>query len=367
MEVNQVYDVFQESKFLKNVLSPGNLLFIGEAESINYFKNYAVKHQLQESNYCYSWQEDKQEQFVSKLENLKQCQGIVVASVADESTMFNKINRLLADADLEIPVFKLFDDLFVNFMAQTNLLQASDCNFRKPTVSYGILTLPRSGSTFLCHLLTATEVAGYPIEHLRVPAFTLAKYCNFDHIRLLRTLFTHRISLNGVFGTKFISHFLQDFETLETGLEKIFSSFDKYIYLLRKDKLAQAISILLAEKTEVWHIDNQNIMLNYQDELESIVIDDELLDEVNQKLYFIGQQQEYIDKVLKTYQISPLVIEYENLVEDVEDNIQKILDYLEISTLPGTIKNLEYTIKKMGSDLSLKIAEAYREKYEIKC
>ncbi|MDJ0650616.1 MAG: Stf0 family sulfotransferase, partial [Xenococcaceae cyanobacterium MO_188.B19] len=237
MEINRVYDAFQESKFLNNILSPGNLLFIGEAESINYLKSYAVKHQLEKSNYCYAWQEDKQQKFVSKLQNLKQCRGIVVASIEDESTMFDKIKCLLTDADLEMPILKLFDDLFVNFMAQTNLLESSECNFRKPTVSYGILTLPRSGSTFLCHLLTATEVAGYPIEHLRIPAFTLAKYCNFDHIRLLRTLFTHRISLNGVFGTKFISHFLQDFETLETGLEKIFSSFDKYIYLLRKDKL----------------------------------------------------------------------------------------------------------------------------------
>ena len=367
MEVNRVYDVFQESKFLKNVLSPGNLLFIGEEESINYFKNYALKHQLEKSNYCYLWQEDKQQKFVSKLQNLKQCRGIVVTSVEDESTMFNKINSLLSSADLEIPVFKLFDDLFVNFMAQTNLLEASDCNFRKPTVSYSILTLPRSGSTFLCHLLTATEVAGYPTEHFRIPAFTLAKYCNFDHIRFLKTLLTHRVSLNGVFGTKFISHFLRDFETLDTGLETILSSIDKYIYLVRKDEVAQAISILLAQKTKVWHINNQHKMLNYQDDLESIVIDDELLEEVNKKLYFIRQQQKYIDRVLKTYNISPLIIEYENLVENVEDNIQKILDYLEINTLPGTISNLQYTIKKMSSELSLSIAEVYRAKYGIKC
>ena len=367
MEVNRVYDVFEERQFLTHVLSQGNLLLIGEAESIDYFKTYAAKNQLQKSNYCYSWQEDKQEKFVSGLQNLKQCQGIVVVSVEDELTMFNKIDLLLANAGLKIPIFKLFDDLFVNFIAKTNLLQSSNCNFRKPTVSYGILTLPRSGSTFLCHLLAATQVAGYPSEHLRIPTFTLAKYCNFNYIRFLETLMTHRVSLNGVFGTKFISHFLRDFETLETGLETIFTSIDKYIYLVRKDEIAQAISILLTQKTQVWHIDNRPKMIDYQNQLDSIVIDDELLDEVNKKLHFIRQQQNYIDKIIETYKISPLIIEYEKLVENVEESIQKILDYLEINILPGTIENLEYSIKQMSSELSLSIAENYRAKYEIKC
>ncbi|MDJ0575103.1 MAG: Stf0 family sulfotransferase, partial [Xenococcaceae cyanobacterium MO_234.B1] len=204
-----------------------------------------------------------------------------------------------------------------------------------------------------------------PTEHLRKPAFTLAKYCNFHYIRLLHILMTHRVSLNGVFGTKFISHFLRDFETLGTGLENIFTAIDKYIYLVRKDEVAQAISILLAQKTQVWHINNNNKMLNYHEQLESITIDDELLEEVNQKLYFIKQQQDYIDKVIKTYQISPLIIQYEELVENVEDNLQNILNYLGINIMPETISNLQYTIKKMGSELSLNIAEAYGKKYGI--
>ena len=365
MEVNQIYDTFQEGNFLTNLLSQGNLLFVGENESINYLKNYAIKHQLKKSNYCYLWQESKQQEFLSKLQNFNQCQGIVIASVKNESGIFITISQLLANTDLDIPVLKLFDDIFVNFMAQTNLLQSSECNFRKPTVSYGILTLPRSGSTFLCHLLAATESAGYPTEHLRKPAFTLAKHSNFHYIRLLHILMTHRVTLNGVFGTKFISHFLRDFETLGTGLENIFTAIDKYIYLVRKDELAQAISILLAQKTEVWHINNKNKLLNYHDQLESITIDDELLEEVNQKHYFIKQQQDYIDKVLKIYQISPLVIQYEELVDNVEDNLQNILNYLGINIMPETISNLQYTIKKMGSELSMNIAEAYRKKYGI--
>ena len=33
--------------------------------------------------------------------------------------------------------------------------------------------------------------------------------------------------------------------------------------------------------------------------------------------------------------------------------------------MPETISNLQYTIKKMGSELSLNIAEAYGKKYGI--
>ncbi len=367
MKANEIYDVFQETKFLQNLLSHSNLLFIGEEENINYFKNYARKYQLQNSNYCYSWQENKQQEFLAKLQNLKQCQGIIITSINNESKIFQDINSLLADTDFNIPVLRLFDDSFVNFMTQTDLLQSSECNFRKPTISYGILTLPRSGSTFLCHLLTATSFAGYPMEHLRKPAVTLAKYCDFDYIRFLRTLMTHRVSLNGVFGTKLISHFLQDFENLDNGLENIVNYIDKYIYLVRKDEVAQAISILLAQKTKVWHINNLNKMSNYHEELESIIIDDKLLEEVNKKLYFIRQQQKYLDQVLKNYKISPLIVEYESLVKNVEEEIEKILTYLEINTLPDTITNLQYSIKKMGSEISLNIAEAYRSKYGIKC
>ncbi|MDJ0531195.1 MAG: Stf0 family sulfotransferase [Xenococcaceae cyanobacterium MO_207.B15] len=312
-------------------------------------------------------EKNNDQNFISKLQKLKNCQGIIIASVENESTIFNEVNQLVANTDLAFPVLKLFDDIFVNFMAKNHLLQSSQCNFRKPTVSYGILTLPRSGSTFLCHLLTATESAGYPTEHLRKPTFTLAKYCDFDYIRLFHHLMTYRVSLNGVFGTKIISHFLQDFEILESGLTNIFTAIDKYIYLVRKDEVAQGVSILLAEKTEIWHIDNDNKLLDYHNQLASITIDDELLEEVNHKLFFIRQQQEYIDKVLKTYQISPLVIEYEQLVENVEDNLQTILDYLGINILPETLTNLEYTIKKMGSELSRNIAEEYRKKYAIKC
>ncbi|HHP7230440.1 MAG TPA: Stf0 family sulfotransferase [Xenococcaceae cyanobacterium] len=367
MEVNEIYSVFQENNFLKNLLDQGKLLFVGLEGDLNYFKDYALKHQLKNHNYCYVWQEQKQQKLISKLQNFNQCQGIVVASVANETIIFNKISQLLANSNLNIPVFKLFDDIFVNHMTKTNLLKSAECNYRKPTVSYGILTLPRSGSTFLCQLLAATESAGYPTEHFRKPAFTLAKYCNFNYIRLLKFLMTHRVTLNGVFGTKFISHFLHDFETLENSLEPIFTIIDKYIYLVRKDEVAQAVSILLAQKTEVWHINNRNKLLNYQEQLESITITDELIEEVNQKLHFIRQQQKYIDKILKIYQISPLIIEYENLVENVEENLQTILNYLEINYLPQNINNLKYNIKKMGSEISLNLAEAYRKKYGIKC
>ncbi len=367
MEAAQIYNVFQENQFINTILSQGNLLLIGEQESINYFKDYSLKLQLQKKNYAHVWQDNSQSNFLTKLKNLSQCEGIIIVSSDNESKIFHEITSLVAREDLHIPVLKLFEDIFVNFMAQTNLIQSSEFNLRKPTVSYGILTLPRSGSTFLCQLLTGTQVAGYPTEHLRKPAFTLAKHCNFDYVKLLHNLMTHRVSLNGVFGTKFISHFLQDFETLGNGLENILTSFDKYIYLIRKDEIAQAISILLAQKTQVWHINNKNKMLNYQDELESIIIDDKLLDEVTNKLYFIRQQQKYIDKILKTYQISPLTIKYEDLVEDVEGNIKQILDYLEINSLPESIGNLKYNIKKMGSEVSLKIAEAYCKKHTIKC
>ena len=170
MKINKIYNyIFRESQLLNNLLSLGNLLFVGEDESITYFQKYVIENKLHQSNYFYSWASNKQQEFLSKLRNIAQCQGIIITSAGNESIIFNDISTLLAKTNLDISILKLFDDIFVNFMAKTNLLQSSNCYFRKPTVSYGILSLPRSGSTFLCQLLYATKSAGYPTEHFRTP------------------------------------------------------------------------------------------------------------------------------------------------------------------------------------------------------
>ena len=99
---------------------------------------------------------------------------------------------------------------------------------------------------------------------------------------------SYQVTSNGVFSTKFISHYLQDLQKTKFDFKLLFKNLDKFIYLVRKDTLAQAISIVLANKTKIWHIYqnptqtkvSKELPQVYLKNLQKIPIDNKLLAEV---------------------------------------------------------------------------------------
>ena len=66
---------------------------------------------------------------------------------------------------------------------------------------------------------------------------------------------------NFIFGTKLISHFLyrlQDGGVLPDALERFLRNHVRVIYLVRRDKVRQAISDFLANKVKLWHVYNES-------------------------------------------------------------------------------------------------------------
>jgi LPS sulfotransferase NodH len=138
----------------------------------------------------------------------------------------------------------------------------------RPLGSYVICTLPRSGSYLLCDLLSQTDYLGYPAEYYddanrsyynRLIGTEKARDYNivFDYAMRIGT------TPNGMFGAKVLWHQLHHLKQafLRCGSYADWQPTDiihrllpapRYIHLIRRDKLRQAISYCRAMDTGIW-------------------------------------------------------------------------------------------------------------------
>jgi LPS sulfotransferase NodH len=288
-------------------------------------------------------------------------QAIVVVSLENEETLLSTVNQQL-DPIVHPIVLQLFADILINLFCDRPLLKTIPQQNQKPKQSYAILTTPRSGSTYLCDLLNSTAIAGHPMEHLRLATQELSRHCNFNYLKLLDNLMEYRTTSNGVFGTKLISHFLFELQRAKPGSKNLWQSIDQFILLIRKDKVAQAVSLVLAQKTEVWHLHSDEKKSSYQAQLESLKIDRSLLNDVEQKVLFIEQQEAQLKKTLANHKIQPLVVVYEDILADAPGQIDRILDFLKIAKSEQQVMQITSGIKRMPSTISQKIIRQYQER-----
>jgi LPS sulfotransferase NodH len=166
---------------------------------------------------------------------------------------------------------------------------------RVPGVSYLVCATQRSGSTLLCELLSATEVAGAPdefFEALRATGLPRQARQYFEdpavaHIadRLpatnpgvpeqrgdfegwFRYVLGRGTSRNGVFGAKMMWNYFDDFRarvaelpgmgelTFNEALDEIFPRL-RIIFVRRRDKVPQAVSLWKAIQTQQWRTDSE--------------------------------------------------------------------------------------------------------------
>ena len=363
MEPNQIFQAVEETQFLKILSSQSKLFFIGDTASLEHIKSVFRQYKNNDDNYYYNLPE-RQLEALAKVADLNLYRAIVVVSLEDETVLSSEVKQQLKSISHPV-VLQLFSDIFVNRLSNCALLQPVAQQHKKPEVSYAILTTPRSGSTYLCDLLDSTAIAGHPSEHLRFAAQELSLYSNFDYLRLLDSVMEHRTTSNSVFGTKVISHFLFELQKAKPDFKQIFRAIDKFILLIRKDKVAQAVSLELAQKTEVWHIHHDAKKASYKSQLDSIEIDDSLLDDVAKKVSFIKQQENLLKNILANNNIEPLVVVYEDILEDASTQINRILNFLEISKPPGHTLQISSGIKRMPSNISQEIIRRHKEREKI--
>jgi len=374
-----------EVPLLKKLIDRGNLFFVGDEETIHYLREVFEKRNTHSSYDYYCWHENL-ENFDGDRNLLSNNKTIIIASVDNEHIIFDFIQNELTRLGIKTLVLKLFSDIFANLTSGQDLFQVADRELVTPKISYAIATTPRSGSTALSNALAATEIAGFPKEHLRLPSRILTQNCHFDYVRYLQILMTYQKTENEVFGTKFIGYFFQPHYQTNFDFNRILKSF-KFIYLVRRDKVAQATSLFMAQKTKTWHIASNQKNKDYQEKLSEVAIEDSDLAQIHSYHKLILSQEKFWETFFEQNHLSPLAIEYEQFVKSQEEQINQVLKYLEIidrdkikilnsyqHKIYKVVKKLKLIEnnsfigivlknKKIQSDLSKVLIQKYKEKY----
>jgi LPS sulfotransferase NodH len=194
-----------------------------------------------------------------------------------------------------------------------------------PRIRYMICSTPRSGSTLLGDLLTTTGVAGAPLEYfneVNIEAFFIRKKKRMELNDYLEAVESLRSTPNGVFGFK--AHFEQVTSALRMGgvteLAPFLSKFDKFIFIRRRNKLAQAISWNKALQTGRWSSQHNEVEAP---EL-PVKFDPESISScLNRVLRGERDWEAALQQIDRNYHL----VEYEKLVEDPAEEIAKILAY----------------------------------------
>ena len=373
MDTEKIFAHLQETRLIQSLTLECNLIFIGDELTLSYLRKKVELPDLssqQQNHYYYFWSNPKDRnkliKFLTDLPELEKYK-IIIATVDNEHLIYQQIKRRISNNKLNIKALKLFSDILINTLShQKKILQTAETEFIAPNLSYAIISAPRCGSTFLCNLLKSTSLAGFPAEHLRDHAAVLARNCHFNPIRYMKITMTRNTTTNGVFGTKIISHFLVTYRRKDLNIDAFLNRyFSKYIFLIREDKVAQAVSIFLAQKTATYHIFNDDEKQRYHKKLEEINLDDIDLKEIDKRYNFICQQEKYLEKFCQDNKVEPLIVKYEELEEEPQRYISDILDYLGINKR-GVNLNIQTNIEKTQSSLSTQIIQKFKDNYQIK-
>jgi trehalose 2-sulfotransferase len=169
-------------------------------------------------------------------------------------------------------------------------------DLRVEGISYLVCATQRSGSTLLCELLRATDVAGVPDEYFerlrgtglprqprqyfedpslqdiadRLPPTVAGRPEHHGEFEAwFRYVLQRATTTNGVFGAKMMWNYLDEFKLRMAELpgleglsfnEKLDAVFPrlKIIFIRRRDKVAQAVSLWRAIQTQQWRTESES-------------------------------------------------------------------------------------------------------------
>lgn len=196
--------------------------------------------------------------------------------------------------------------------------RALDFPAATPVNLFMVCSTPRSGSHYFCHTLHRTRSLGYPLEYLNPANFRhwKAQLQESDDRKAFARIKSIRTSQNGVFGVKVHYAHLPRLHAVDER-----ACMYKAIQLIRRDKISQAISFARASQTKSWISEMSAIKEEVYD---WNVVYDKLLsimvDEAKWEAYFLATR------------LKPLVIFYEDFLEDAYSSILASLKHLGVAT-----------------------------------
>lgn len=246
----------------------------------------------------------------------------------------------------------------------------------KPQIFYVICAVQRSGSFLLCEALKNTGLAGIPEEYFLngegwENGWWARQHGVTSRTDYLRLVFEKGTSPNGVFGTKIMWNYfhkmleglreLPDYQELDAPrlMGTLFPNVH-YIWIVRRDKVRQAVSWAKAGQTDVygWHKGETptpkrepTFDFGFIDQLYNLILEGE----AGWRNFF------------EACGVQPFKVEYEELVEAYEPTALKILEYLNIPYPKGLVFG-ERRLQKQADALNEEWVEKYiRMKHAGEC
>ncbi|EPX86339.1 Stf0 sulfotransferase [Rubellimicrobium thermophilum DSM 16684] len=169
---------------------------------------------------------------------------------------------------------------------------------------------------------------GAPKEHLRPPIIDmLANAPSEQRQRRFTNDLIRFAQRRGFIGTKIIAHFMEDalpfvdVPLLRRQIEKLRSF--RIIYLVRRDKVLQAISTERAIQTNIYHVRTPDMAAASQ--AASFSYD---FDRLKHRVDQLNQREEALQALIASLPYRSLVVEYEQLSVDPAIHLPSILAFL---------------------------------------
>lgn len=204
-----------------------------------------------------------------------------------------------------------------------------------PDQAYLLASVPRSGSTYVSHLLWATGCLGAPLEYLNFEPggpYGFASNSPAAQADLWRSALSRRTSPNGVFGLKAFPLQLEGVhvenpQLVANVMRTLFASGQRarVIELRRRDRTAHAISYARALLSGIWRKEQE------PDDRPEPEYSREAL---TRAARMIEQQEGSWQAMYKDLRVEPLVIWYEDVLADTASAVGAVTDYLGVTLDP---------------------------------
>jgi trehalose 2-sulfotransferase len=244
--------------------------------------------------------------------------------------------------------------------------------------SYIICTTPRSGSTLLCDLLRETTVAGNPqsyfrpegihdwADHFGIVTDNWPGELSFDR-PFLDAVRAYGSGQSEIFGMRLM---WENFAALIVRLRQLLPEIHGHaellhaafqapmcIHLSRRDKVAQAVSLLRAEQTGLWHLNADGTERQRVGDGATPSYDDG-------RLSILVSQLEANDEAWADWfdrnGIAPFKVDYENLSSDPNSVVSGILSSLGLDAAKADV--VTPSTGRLADEQNLDWAARYRAK-----
>ncbi len=219
-----------------------------------------------------------------------------------------------------------------------------------------ILFTPRSGSSWFGDLVGSTKVLGNPNEFLNqdVNADVVRQFGARTEPDFLNALETETASGNGVFSMEVIWGHI---ELCEIDLLNYYNG-AHFAYLRRKDILAQAISLLLATETGLFHNPTGDASTSASQIAERLVSAEATFAAIRRWWGHLQNYECLTEVQLAIRGIRPLRLYYEYLAADPPGTVARVLDLCGIQREAAEEPRSSY--KPVRSELNDELARLFR-------